>query len=117
MTTKTKKDGTPAKSAGRPQGAKGTTSLKSRKFKDLGFDLKVHVAEAIATAAKLMGTEETPATVKMQAAKFIIDKYGECIKEAYGNDPKKNGNNEVEDDDEDEKPQAAVLSFVVPTKK
>lgn len=117
MTEKLKKDGTPAKAAGRKVGAKGTRSLKDRKFKDLGLLIKPSVVKALEKAVSLLEDEKSSAQVQLSAAKFIIDKYGECIKEAYGNDPKKNNNSVEDDEEEDEKPQAAILSFVVPPKK
>jgi len=100
----------PKAGPGRPKGSLSRGSLKQQKLKNILLKhMEPYAVEAIETQVKLMRSDESPATVKLQASKFIIEKIGSLINDSY---EKEKGQEDQEDDRNDE-PTGAILSFTV----
>lgn len=105
-----KKGRTGASRGGRPRGVLSRASLKQNKLKNILLKhMEPYAVEAIETSVAIMKDKDASATVRLQASKFLIERIGALITEAYAKE--KDQANDPVDDEEQE--SAAVLSFTV----
>jgi hypothetical protein len=70
-------------SKGRPQTKLTNRQLREREMLALLRKLKPHVAEAIATAAKIMRQPDMPAQHQLRAATILLDNYKQMVGDLF----------------------------------
>ena len=119
MTDKVKTDklGRTGKSiGGRPTGSQSKASLRQIKLKNILLrHMEPLAVEAITTTSEIMRDKEASATVRLQASKFIIERIANLIDESYGKE--KDQLDDPKDNEDDDEPRGAVLSFSIVDQK
>jgi hypothetical protein len=110
---------TGASRGGRPVGAKSTKSLRQTRLQEVLKEVNPLLAKALKKAEAILDTDLTSdkvsATVQLQAAKLIIDKSIELRQEVYQKE--KDQLDDPKDNEDDDEPRGAVLSFSIVDQK